>query len=270
MANVDKVFAGNIPELYDAYLVPLIFNEYAEDLARRITESFPRSVLETAAGSGVVTRALARRLGPDTRYVVTDLNQPMLDHARAQQGDDRRIEWRQADALSLHFEDGVFDAVVCQFGAMFFPDKVAGFAEAKRVLSTGGRFVFNVWDKIEANEFADVVTQAAGKVFPDDPPLFLARTPHGYHDIDAIRADMQAAGFDKVNVETITETSSAHTPQHPALAYCQGTPLRNEIEARDAGLLEDVTERARQAIASRFGHGAVEGKIQAHVITGLL
>ena len=138
------------------------------------------------------------------------------------------------------------------------------------MLSTGGRFVFNVWDKIEANEFADVVTQAAGKIFPDDPPLFLARTPHGYHDIDAIRADMQAAGFDKVNVETITETSSAPTPQHPALAYCQGTPLRNEIEARDAGLLEDVTERARQAIAARFGDGAVEGKIQAHVITGLL
>jgi SAM-dependent methyltransferase len=194
----------------------------------------------------------------------------MLDHARAQQGDDGRIEWRQADALSLPVEDGVFDAVVCQFGAMFFPDKVAGFAEAKRVLSTGGRFVFNVWDKIEENEFSDVVTQAAGKVFPDDPPLFLARTPYGYHDIDAIRADMQAAGFDKVNVETITETSSAPTPQHPALAYCQGPPLRNEIEARDAGLLEDVTERARQAIAARFGDGAVEGKIQAHVITGLL
>lgn len=153
---------------------------------------------------------------------------------------------------------------------MFFPDKVAGFAEAKRVLRKGGRFIFNVWDKIEENEFADIVTRAAGKVFSDGPPLFLARTPHGYHNIDEIRADMQGAGFDNVTIETITEISSAPTAQHAAFAYCQGTPLRNEIEARDADLLEEVTTRAGQAIAFRFEDGTVEGKIQAHVITGSL
>jgi ubiquinone/menaquinone biosynthesis C-methylase UbiE len=270
MADLDKVFAGNIPGFYDTYMVPLIFQVYAEDLAGRVADCSPQSVLETAAGSGVVTRALAGRLGPDKRYVVTDLNQPMLDHAKAHQGDDGGIEWRQADALKLPFDDGSFDSVVCQFGAMFFPDKVAGFAEAKRVLRKGGRFVFNVWDKIEENEFADIVTQAAGEVFSDDPPLFLARTPHGYHDMDAIRADMQAAGFDDISIETITAISSAPTPQHAAFAYCQGTPLRNEIEDRDADLLEEVTKRAGQAIAVRFGDGAVEGKIQAHVITGSL
>lgn len=270
MTEVDKIFAGSIPELYDTYLVPLIFEAYAADLARRVSEPLPRTVLETAAGSGVVTRSLARRLASEARYVVTDLNQPMLDHAKAQQGEDSRIEWQQADALNLPFEDGVFDVVLCQFGSMFFPDKVAGFAEAKRVLRKGGRFVFNVWDRIEHNEFADVVTGAAAEIFPNDPPRFLARTPHGYHDVDVIRADMQTAGFGEVSVETIAEISSAPTPRHPAVAYCQGTPLRNEIEERDAARLEDVTERAHAAIAARFGDGAVKGRIQAHVITGLL
>jgi ubiquinone/menaquinone biosynthesis C-methylase UbiE len=269
MSEIDKTFEGNIPELYDRYLVPLIFEIYAGDLARRVSAVSPRSVLETAAGSGVVTRALAKVLGSDVRYVVTDLNQPMLDHAKIQQGDDVRIEWQQADALKLPFEDRTFDAVLCQFGAMFFPDKIAGFAEARRVLKRGGYFVFNVWDTIETNEFAKVVTDAVGEVFPNDPPLFLARTPHGYSDVVAIRADMQAAGFDEVSVETIAEVSMAASPRHPAVAYCQGTPLRSEIEARDATRLEEATERAHQAMATRFGDGAVQGKIQAHVITGL-
>ncbi len=270
MTNRDKIFAGNIPELYDTYLVPLIFDAYAEDLARRLVGFSPQVVLETAAGSGVVTRALAKRLGPRVRYVVTDLNQPMLDYAKNQQRDDERITWQEADAMDLPFEDGIFDAVFCQFGAMFFPDKVAGFGEARRVLKPGGRFVFNVWDKIETNEFADVVTQAARDVFPDDPPLFLARTPHGYHDVNALRVDVEAAGFSEVTIETVAKTSSAPTPRHPAIAYCQGTPLRNEIEARDATLLEDVTNRAARAIAARFGNEAVEGRIQAHIVSASL
>jgi len=270
MSEVDKVFTGSIPELYDTYLVPLIFEVYAEDLARRASGPSPRSVLETAAGSGVVTRALAHRLASDARYIVSDLNQPMLDRAKAQQKDKGKIEWRQADALNLPFEDGAFDTVVCQFGAMFFPDKVAGFAEARRVLRKGGRFLFNVWDRIERNEFADVVTQAAAKVFPDDPPRFLARTPHGYHDLEVIRADMEAAGFAEVDMETMTEISAAPTPRHPAVAYCQGTPLRNEIEERNSSLLEQITERAHKDIATRFGEGPVKGCIQAHVIIGVV
>ena len=260
MSERDEIFAGSIPELYDTYLVPLIFEAYAEDLAERIKAFSPNDVLETAAGSGVVTRALASRLGPRVRYVVTDLNQPMLDHAGQMQGADDRISWQQADALDLPFENESFDVVGCQFGVMFFPDKVVGFTESRRVLRPGGRFVFNVWDQIEENEFAHVVTQAAGEVFPEDPPMFLARTPHGYHDVRTIRSDLRAAGFSEVLIETIEETSTAPSPRHPAVAYCQGTPLRNEIEARDANLLDHVTARATEAIASRFGTGPVSGK----------
>ena len=266
MTEGDKVFAGSIPEFYDTYLVPLIFEAYANDIAERAAALKPKTVLETATGSGVVTRALAPRLAPGARYTVTDLNQPMLDHAADRQDPDDRITWRQADALGLPFDDASFDVVVCQFGVMFFPDRGAGYAEARRVLKPGGRFLFSVWDHIEANEFADVVTEAAAFIFPADPPRFLPRTPHGYHDVELIRDELDKSGFSEVSVATLEETSSAPSPRHPAVAYCQGTPLRNEIEDRDAQLLDHVTDRAMEAIAARFGGGPVAGKIRAHIV----
>jgi ubiquinone/menaquinone biosynthesis C-methylase UbiE len=266
MADADHVFAGSIPDTYDRYLVPLIFQRFAEDIAQRAAALSPTTVLETAAGSGVVTRALAPRLSPDASYVVTDLNQPMLDHAASQQPPDRRISWRQADAQALPFEDGVFDVVCCQFGAMFFPDRRAGYREARRVLKPGGCFLFNVWDRIEENVFADDVTNALAEVFPADPPRFLARVPHGYHDATRIRDDLEQAGFSRVVIETRAEQSRAPSPRHPAIGFCQGSPLRNEIEARDAQKLEAATDHAAAAIADRHGRGEVAAKIQAHVI----
>ncbi len=266
MSETDKVFAGSIPENYDRYLVPLIFETFAQDIAHRVAALSPSSVLETAAGSGVVTRALTPRLAPDASYVVTDLNQPMLDYAATRQPADRRIRWRKADAQALPFEDAAFDIVCCQFGVMFFPDRRTGYREAKRVLKPGGRFMFNVWDRIEENVFANDVTDALAEVFPRDPPRFLARTPHGYHDTALIRSELEKAGFSSVAIETRAEQSRAPSPRHPAVAYCQGTPLRNEIEARDADKLEAATDYAASMIAKRHGSGEVAGKIQAHVI----
>lgn len=266
MAESDKVFAGSIPVFYDTLMVPLIFEAYAGPMAQLVAASAPQAVLETAAGSGVVTRALAPLLGPGARYVVSDLNQPMLDYAALRQGADARIEWRQADALQLPFDDASFDAVCCQFGAMFFPDRVAGYAQARRVLKQGGRFVFSVWDRIEENAFADAVTRGVATVFPDDPPRFLARTPHGHHDVVRIREELIRAGFADIAIETRAALSRAASARDAATAYCHGTPLRNEIEARDAGLLPLAIERAAAAIAARHGDGPVAGKIQAHVI----
>lgn len=195
MQDTDKLFAGSIPENYDRYMVPLIFEPFAADLARRAAFLSPAAVLETAAGTGVVTRALAPKLSPGASYTVTDLNQPMLDHAASRQPPDGRITWRQADALALPFEDAAFDLVCCQFGAMFFPDRPSAYREARRVLKPGGHFLFSVWDRIEENVFADDVTNALARIFPDDPPRFLARTPHGYHDKAVIRRELEDAGF---------------------------------------------------------------------------
>lgn len=265
--RADAVFAGSVPELYDTYMVPLIFAPYAADLVSRLRPRRPSRVLEIAAGTGVATRAMAAALPESCTIVATDLNQAMLDQARAV-GTSRAVEWRQADALQLPFQDATFDAVVCQFGAMFFPDKSRAFAEARRVLGKGGVFIFSVWDRIEENDFADIVTTALASVFPSDPPRFMARTPHGYHDCGQIARDLAGGGFTRSpRIDTVAARSRAESPRVAALAYCQGTPLRNEIEARDAARLGEATGVAAEAIARRFGRGRVEGRIQARVVT---
>jgi ubiquinone/menaquinone biosynthesis C-methylase UbiE len=268
VAATDKLFAGSIPETYDRFLVPLIFESYARDLAERLARVEPREVLETAAGTGVLTRATAPRLPAQARIVATDLNQPMLDHAQ-RRSHDGRITWRQADALALPFEDRSFDVVACQFGAMFFPDKVQGYREARRVLKPGGRVFLKMWVAISANEFADVVTQALATLFPQDPPRFMARIPHGYHDVEKIREELTAAGFKEISIATVEGKSRASSPREPAIAYCEGTPLRNEIEARDASRLADATKTAAEALERRFGTGPIEGRIRAHVIAAV-
>jgi len=262
----DKRFSGSIPALYEECLVPLIFQPYAIDLARRLAARPLSRVLEIAAGTGVVTRQLASVLPESVAIVATDLNGPMLETAAAI-GTRRAVDWRTADAMQLPFDDASFDAVVCQFGVMFFPEKAKAFAEARRVLTPDGVLLFNAWDRIEENEFADTVTQALASLFPDDPPRFLARTPHGYHDTAAIRRDLAAGGFvAPAKIDTLSARSIASSARMPAIAYCQGTPLRNEIEARDASRLAEATDKAATALAKKFGSGAVDGKIQAHVV----
>src|SRR5262249_21766243 len=171
------------------------------------------------------------------------------------------------DALALPFEDHTFDVVACQFGAMFFPDKVRGYREALRVLKPDGRFFFNVWDRIEDSEFADVVTKALASLFPQDPPRFLARTPHGYCDRDRIREDLNNAGFGAISIETVDARSKGPSPRDVAVAFCQGTPLRNEIESRGVPSLEEATQHAAKALTERFGAKAIDGRIRAIVMT---
>ncbi|MBS0319721.1 MAG: class I SAM-dependent methyltransferase [Proteobacteria bacterium] len=263
----DRAFAGSIPRLYERYLVPLIFEPYARDLASRVAALAPASVLEWAAGTGVVTRHLAAQLPTATTIVATDLNPAMLEHAQSV-GTQRAVTWQQADAMHLPFAEATFDVVVCQFGVMFLPDKAAMFAESRRVLRPGGTLLCNVWDRIEDNVFADCVTEAMVPLFPGDPPRFLARTPHGWHDVRAIEAALVAGGFTGARaIETLAFDSRADSPRDVAIAYCQGTPLRNELEARDPAGLDRATDVAEAALANRFGRGAIAGKIQAHVVS---
>jgi len=266
ISTADKSFTGSIPKLYELHLVPMFFQPYATDLAQRLQRVRVDRLLELAAGTGVVTRALAASLGESVSIVATDLNQAMLDQGAAI-GTRRSVEWRQADALALPFPDASFDAVVCQFGAMFFPDKPKAFAETHRVLRPGGLFLFNVWDRLDSNDFGRIVTEATATVFPKDPPRFFARVPHGYCDSAAIARDLAAGGFTNAPVvETVTARSRCASAIDAATGLCQGTPLRSEIEARDASRLGEATAATARAIAARFGQGAVDGKTQALVV----
>ena len=261
--GTDQVFSGSIPELYDTLLVPLIFEPYAMDMAARAAACQPKRVLEVAAGTGAVTRALARALPATTEIVATDLNLPMLDRAAAV-GTDRPVTWQQADAQQLPFADGSFDLVICQFGAMFFPDRPKAFAEARRVLTPGGKLLLSVWGRIEDNDFANVVTKALVQRFPENPPMFLARTPHGHYYPAPIQADARAGGFTAdVMYDVVAARSRAETARGVAIAYCQGTPVRGELEAFGPDAVTDATEVCTDALTAQFGAGPVEGKIQA-------
>ena len=266
MSATDAAFAGSIPALYEQYLGSLLFQPYAEVMASRLDGLTQGRVLETAAGTGIVTRALAKALPRDVEIVATDLNQAMLDLASGKL-QAPNVRWQQADAQALPFDDASFDAVVCQFGVMFFPDKQAGFREALRVLKPGGRFLFNVWDSLDRNEVSRIVSEAAGKAFPNDPPRFVERVPFGYFDPDRIRGEVQQAGFENVEIDVVEKVTTAPSAREPATGLCQGSPLRAEIEARGPDRLDEVTAQVADALAARFGAGPVENRMSALVVT---
>jgi ubiquinone/menaquinone biosynthesis C-methylase UbiE len=263
----DTAFVGSVPEFYDRYMVPLIFEPYADDLVTRVRLLAPTDLLEVAAGSGVVTRALAAGLSESVAITATDLNQPMLDHAQTV-GTAMPVEWQQADVMSLPFPNASFDVVVCQFGVMFFPDKIAAHGEVARVLRPGGTYVFSVWDAIEQNEFVHVVEQALAELFPPNPPRFMSRTPHGYFDDSTLRNDLAATdAFASVTIDAVDAQSRARTPDVAAKAYLEGTPLLSEIEACDPNGLAEALKVSTTAIAERFGAVDPVGKIRGFVVT---
>jgi len=265
MGASDTAFSGSIPAIYDRCLGPLLFEPYARDLAERIAAIAPRRILETAAGTGIVTAAIVRE-APDAAIVATDLNEAMLAVA-AERVRSPAVEFRPADAQQLPFGDGSFDLVVCQFGTMFFPDRVGAYREARRVLKRGGLFLFNVWDRLEANPASAAAAKAVAALFPDDPPSFLDRVPFGYHDVARIEKDLRAAGFDDVAIETVAKRSRAADPRDAAVGLCTGTPLRAEIEERDPARLEEATEVAAAALRALAGGGALDAAMSAHVVS---
>ena len=260
----DNVFTGPVPQLYDRCLGPILFQPFADVIAERL-DNADGAILETAAGTGVVTGAIAAAV-PDSTIVATDLNQAMLDVA-AKKIRSPGLTWQQADAQSLPFDAGTFDVVVCGFGVMFMPDKLSAFREARRVLRPEGRFVFTVWDRIETNPLMHVADQTVAALFPEDPPHFLARTPCGYSDQTRIVRDLRDAGFDSIEVDEVQREASVSSAQEPAMGFCQGTPLRGEIEARDPAGLGPATEAVAAALRQRYGEGPFTAPMQALVVT---
>lgn len=263
MTSTDAAFSGSIPAIYDRYLAELLFNDYAADIARRTAALNPQRILETAAGTGIATAAIVEQL-PNASLVATDLNQAMIDVA-AKRVTSPIVEFQVADAQSLPFDDEAFDAVVMQYGMMFLPDRAAGYSEARRVLKPGGHFIFNVWDRLDKSPVAQAVHDAVAALFPDDPPSFFTRVPWGYHDTQRLEQYVRAAGFSDVSIETVAATCRADSPADAAIGLCQGTPLRPEIEAR--GDLQQATDAAAEALTQRFGPGAINQPLSAHVVT---
>lgn len=265
MLDQELRFSGSVPEKYDRLMVPLIFRPYADELARRARALGPRLVLETAAGTGVVTEALHEAL-PDAEIVATDLNPPMLEVA-GQRVRSERVRLVQADAEDLPFESGTFDLVLCQFGSMFFPDKVRGHSEARRVLRDGGRYLLAIWDRIERNELSHAAQQALIDCFPEDPPLFMREGPFGYHDPLRIESDLHDAGFDTVDIETVEMRSRSPSAHDAAMALFYGTPMGVEVEEKRAGSGECVFDAVEQALRLFEGPGGVDAPMAAHIVT---
>jgi len=264
MVQNDAVFVGSIPQLYDGNVGPTFMVPYASDIASRLTHLQTGRLLEVAAGTGIVTAALAAAL-PRVEITATDLNQPMLDRASTK-AELHGVILRQADALDLPFDDASFNAVVCQFGVMFFPDKAAAFREVRRVLRPGGHFVFNVWDSVEDNPVVATLLAGLRRWCPDQPSWFMERTPCGYRDPTILRADLVAGGFADCQIEKVVLRGHAASPMAVAVGLCQGSPMRAEIEALDSTGLQEATQAAANAIAESFGNGTFEASLAALVI----
>ena len=267
MTTSDAVFAGSIPGLYDRYLGPLLFEPYAETLAERARAFTPHRILETAAGTGIVTEELHRAL-PEAEIVATDLNPAMLEVA-AKRVSSAKVRFQPADALDLPFDDCSFDLVVCQFGVMFYPDKVRGNAEARRILRNGGAYLIAIWDVIERNPASKVAMDAVSRLFAIDPPSFFYRVPHGYSDPSEIECDLRAAGFRDIEVETVAARSRPITASNAAIGICQGTPLRNELEERGPHALERATVVAERALQKLSSEAGLDSCLSAHIVTAI-
>jgi SAM-dependent methyltransferase len=261
MPESDTVFTDAMSGRYERLLGPALFAPFAERVSTVVAEHHPTSILETAAGTGILTRRMADEL-PATQITATDLNAPMLDYAQ-QICPRPNVRWQQADAQTLPFDDASFELVVCQFGAMFFPDRKAAYEEARRVLQPGKPLILAIWADIDDNDFARVVGAAAAPYLPDGRPSFLRRVPYGYADTDLIRSDLTAAGFARVDVETVALTVRASAADL-ARGICEGTPL-----AADLGdSIETAIPAATDALLAELGTGTpgeMEGVDTAHV-----
>jgi SAM-dependent methyltransferase len=261
--NQDAVFAGSLPAAYEELLVPVLFAPYAADLAARAVALAPHAVLELAAGTGAVSRALAAEL-PQAQIVATDLNLGMLEVARTRAAAPN-LRFEPADAQSLPFPAGAFDLVVAQFGAMFFPDKVAAFREVRRVLAAGGTWLFNVWGPLEANTGSAAIDHAVRDALPEPKPDFIARTPFGYHDGETIEHDLREAGFAEIAVDQVDKLSPPGSAAALARGMCFGSPLANDLAGRE----EADRERAVAAAAAAAERAEAAGglRMSALVIT---
>ncbi len=266
MAEAYAAFTGSIPENYDRHLGPVIFVPYAEDLARRVASELKTgSLLEIACGTGILTERLDAALPAGVRITATDLNEPMLAYARKRLGERSRVAWRQADAMALPFGSERFDAVACQFGLMFVPDKAKAVREARRVLVPGGRLALNVWVSLDDHRFGRIAHEKINSFFSFNPPTFY-QIPFGFHDPETIRGLLAAEGFEEIALERLSLEGRADSARSFATGLVHGNPTAAAI--RDAGLdSEKIVDGVAAELAGQFGDGPMRAPMNALVVT---
>lgn len=266
------MFQGAIPDAYEELMVPLFFQPFADDLVARAVALEPVDVLELAAGTGVVTRGLVGALPEDSSIIATDLNSDMLAVAESIESDASSddVTWRVADAQRLPFDDDSFDLVVCQFGVMFFSDRVGANAEVRRVLRPGGTYLFSVWDSIAQNAIACAIDTAYSRVLPDARPNVVTRVSHGYHDVDRIRADVEAGGLVLDSIESVDKIASADSASEAARALPRGGPLRVELETYGDDARDEIEALACSLLEDEFGPGPIRTPLRALLVAASL
>jgi ubiquinone/menaquinone biosynthesis C-methylase UbiE len=261
----DISFDGEIPKNYDRYLGPILFSPYADDLADRLPAGL-EDVLELACGTGILTRSLLNRLQPAARLIATDLSPQMLGYAEGRDGSSDRVQWRQADATALPFPDAAFDAAVCQFGVMFFPDKVAAMKGVRRVLRPGGSFLFNVWGRLEDNDLARVADRSLRELFSDDPPGFLS-VPHGYYERGVIRSVLEEAGFQDVSIVEVARRIEGAPARDFAAGVINGSPIRSWLQERGETDFEGLIDKLAARIGQECGDPTRYARMSAIIVT---
>ncbi|MFE3636378.1 class I SAM-dependent methyltransferase [Streptomyces sp. NPDC059168] len=259
-STADRRWSESMPVAYERYLVPVVFRPFAEDLTARAAALHPRRILELAAGTGVLTSALLA-MAPSAEVTATDVNEAMVAFGSTRAPG---AVWRQADAQRLPFPAGGFDLVVCQFGVMFFPDRIEAFTEVRRVLAPGGRFLFNTWGPLGTHAFEVALQAGLERAFPVDPPRFFRTVPHGYADPAVVAADLAAAGFAVEDVRELTLQGRAASTADLATGYLTGTPVRTAVEERGGG--PAVRATVIDEMTARLGPGPVSAPMTAYVL----
>jgi len=262
-----SLFSGSIPQNYDKYLGPYLFEPYAIDLAGRLKSDNCKALLELACGTGRVTNHLGTILPQDGKLVATDLNSDMLEIAKSKVHDSR-VEWQVVDAQELPFNNSTFDHVICQFGIMFFPDKQKAFKEAYRVLDEKGKFVFSTWGSLEENRRAGLIKDILEEIFNEEAPDFLQKGPYSFYDGDTIKSYSTNAGFKSISIVAVQKTAEYKDVNDYINGFVDGTPLSAFLQKKEDSVRQDVKKKLRQALTQEAGE-ILRSEMLAYICTAV-
>ena len=263
MTEAGATIPDTMRETRERYLVPSLLQPFADDMARRLARLTLGPLLEVSAGTGVLTQALTSAMSAGLSIVATDPDRATVAYASVKPGM-ARVTWQHAEPQALPFLDAAFGIVTCHFAVATMPARLRAFRETRRVMKPNGRFVFSVPGNIRHNPVALCVRDALHKLLPTAPPRYIEHGLHGYADNETIDDDLTSVGFTDALYTTVELPYAAASATDAAIGYCLGTPLRAEL---GAGSTTMAIEAVAQALQTRFGTGAINTTMRAHIIS---